>query len=152
MEIGFRPAIEQDFEACRRLYFSEMEETIRRLNLDPVAHASGFRERWIPAQVRIIQLAGKDVGWLQVVDGDEELFLAQIFIEPGFQNRGIGSFAVKQVLLAAATRSLPLALAVVKANPARRLYERLGFRTTHEDEIKFYMRRDPNPKADTATE
>jgi len=31
---------------------------------------------------------------------------------------------------------------VVKTNPAQRLYVRLGFRTTHEDERKFYMRRD----------
>jgi RimJ/RimL family protein N-acetyltransferase len=30
----------------------------------------------------------------------------------------------------------------VKTNPARRLYERLGFRITHEDDRKFYMRRE----------
>ena len=34
-------------------------------------------------------------------------------------------------------------LAVVKINPALRLYERLGFHTTHEDARKFYMKRDP---------
>ena len=33
-------------------------------------------------------------------------------------------------------------LGVVKTNPARRLYERLGFRITHEDDRKFYMRRE----------
>jgi ribosomal protein S18 acetylase RimI-like enzyme len=32
-------------------------------------------------------------------------------------------------------------LGVVKTNPARRLYERLGFAIDHEDERKFYMRR-----------
>ena len=35
-----------------------------------------------------------------------------------------------------------LTLGVVKIKPALRLYERLGFRTTHEDERKFYMRHD----------
>jgi ribosomal protein S18 acetylase RimI-like enzyme len=30
---------------------------------------------------------------------------------------------------------------VVKTNPALRLYKRLGFRVTHEDDRKFYMRR-----------
>ena len=33
-------------------------------------------------------------------------------------------------------------LGVVKTNLARRLYERLGFRVTHEDQYKFYMRRE----------
>jgi ribosomal protein S18 acetylase RimI-like enzyme len=35
-------------------------------------------------------------------------------------------------------------LAVVKINPAVRFYERLGFQITHEDDRKFYMKRDPN--------
>ena len=40
-----------------------------------------------------------------------------------------------------------ITLGVVKINPARRLYERLGFRVTHEDQHKVYMRREPGPKA-----
>jgi GNAT superfamily N-acetyltransferase len=152
MEIEFRPAVGQDFEACRRLYLSQMADTIRQLNLDPVAHAAGFLEPWIPAQVRVLRLAGKDVGWLQVVDRDDEVFLAQIFIEPEFQNRGIGTVAVRHVLREAAAKRLPLAPAVVKTNPARRLYTRLGFRTTREDDVKFYMRLDPKPEAETAAE
>jgi hypothetical protein len=33
-------------------------------------------------------------------------------------------------------------LRVVKINPVRRFYEQLGFHTSHEDEYKFYMRRE----------
>ena len=40
-----------------------------------------------------------------------------------------------------------MTLGVVKTNPAKRLYERLGFRTTHEDDRKFYMRREPDTVA-----
>jgi hypothetical protein len=36
---------------------------------------------------------------------------------------------------------------VVKINPALRLYERMGFRITHEDDRKLYMRRDPDAEA-----
>ena len=36
-----------------------------------------------------------------------------------------------------------MTLAVVKINPAKRLYDRLGFRVAGEDERKFYMRREP---------
>jgi hypothetical protein len=36
----------------------------------------------------------------------------------------------------------PVTLGVVKTNPSLRLYERLGFRLTHQDDRKFYMRRE----------
>jgi ribosomal protein S18 acetylase RimI-like enzyme len=49
---------------------------------------------------------------------------------------------VKGLIEEAARAGQSLTLGVVKTNPALRLYERLGFRTTHEDERKFYMRRD----------
>ena len=37
-----------------------------------------------------------------------------------------------------------MTLGVVKINPAKWLYDRLGFRITHEDDRKFYMRREPD--------
>jgi len=40
--------------------------------------------------------------------------------------------------------NLSMRLNVVRINPARRLYERLGLRVTHEDDRKFYMKRDPD--------
>src|SRR6266568_3563442 len=38
--------------------------------------------------------------------------------------------------------NLAVRLNVVRINPALRLYERLGFRVTHEDDRKFCMKRD----------
>jgi ribosomal protein S18 acetylase RimI-like enzyme len=35
-------------------------------------------------------------------------------------------------------------LAVMKINPALKLYERLGFRITHEDDCKLYMKAQPH--------
>jgi hypothetical protein len=40
-------------------------------------------------------------------------------------------------------------VSVVKVNPAVRLDERLGCQITHQDDRKFYMRRDPDPAAQT---
>jgi ribosomal protein S18 acetylase RimI-like enzyme len=41
----------------------------------------------------------------------------------------------------AARAGRAVTLGVVKTNPALRLYRRLGFAITHEDERKLYMRR-----------
>lgn len=38
-------------------------------------------------------------------------------------------------------------VSVVKSNPARRLYERLGFALTHEDKRKAYVRREIGGRA-----
>jgi ribosomal protein S18 acetylase RimI-like enzyme len=94
-------------------------------------------------QVRIITLDGADVGWVQsMLDGDA-LFLGQLFVTPAFQGRGIGTAIVRILIDDAERDKRPVTLGVVKSNPALRLYERLGFRTTHEDDRKFYMRHDP---------
>jgi ribosomal protein S18 acetylase RimI-like enzyme len=73
---------------------------------------------------------------------DDGLFVAQLFVDGPFQGRGIGTEVMNQLIGEAAALNQPVSLAVVKINPAIRLYRRLGFRTTHEDDRKFYMKRD----------
>ena len=73
---------------------------------------------------------------------DEALFLGQLFVDGASRRQGIGTEVVKTLIEEAARAGQALTLGVVKTNPALQLYERLGFRTTHEDERKFYMRRD----------
>ena len=143
MQTLLRPAQVNDFDFCARLYFAGMEETIRQLQLDRAAHAADFRRRWDPAEVRIITLDGADIGWLQSRVEDGALFLAQLFVDAPLQRRGIGTEVMNGLIAEAARAHLPVTLGVVKTNPAKRLYDRLGFRITHDDERKFYMRRDP---------
>ena len=54
MPIEFRPALEHDFEYCRRLYFVEMRWIIEELHLDGTAQESSFRQEWNPRQVRMM--------------------------------------------------------------------------------------------------
>ena len=49
---------------------------------------------------------------------------------------------MKRLIADAAQTHHSVRLAVVKINPAVRLYERLGFQITHEDDRKFFMKRD----------
>jgi len=144
VQIGLRPALEHDFEYCRRLYFAEMRWIIDELRLDRNAQETSFGQQWNRAQVRVIALDGTDVGWLQTIREDNEIFVAQMFVDGPFQRRGIGTEVMKRLISEAAEFGLAVCLNVVRINPARRLYERLGFRVTHEDDRKFYMKRDPD--------
>lgn len=145
MEIVLRPAVAADFEYCKRLYFSEMDWIIEELSLDRGRQEVTLQQEWIPEEVRIITLDGADVGWLQCIHSSDELFLMQIFVDGPFQNQGIGTEVMNRLISEAAHANQPVILGVAKINPARRLYQRLGFRTVLEDARKYYMRRDPNP-------
>jgi ribosomal protein S18 acetylase RimI-like enzyme len=152
MPISFRPARLEDFDYCARLYFAEMEKTIRELKLDMTAHAAGFRRQWQVSEVRIIRLDDADVGWLQSRTQDNALFLAQLFVETAFQRQGIGTQVMERLIGEAGGARQAVTLAVVKSNTALRLYQRLGFRITHDDERKFYMRREHDTVASDSTD
>jgi GNAT superfamily N-acetyltransferase len=144
MPVVLRPALHQDFDYCRRLYFAEMRWIIEKLLLDEAAQEIGFQKQWDPTQVRIIKLDGVNIGWLQTIAQEDALFVAQMFVDRPFQRRGIGTQVMQRLIGEAAQLHQTVRLNVVKINPARRLYERLGFQVTHQDDRKFYMKLDPN--------
>ena len=144
MNVSLRAAVDADFEACRRTYFVEMDWVNERLGLKRDEQESMFRKLWDPAQVCVIQADGVDVGWLQTVVSKSEHMLGQIFVDAPFQRKGIGTEVLRRIIEEASRRGLPVRLAVVKFNPSRRLYERLGFRVTQEDDRKVYMSCEPD--------
>jgi GNAT superfamily N-acetyltransferase len=144
MQIVLRPAVSQDFEYCERLYFTGMKKIIEELGLDMAAQAASFLQNWDLAEVRIIAVGNSDVGWLQSSVRDDGLFVAQLFVDDPFQGQGIGTEVMNRLIGEASRLNQAVRLAVVKTNPALRLYERLGFHITHEDHRKFYMKRNPD--------
>jgi GNAT superfamily N-acetyltransferase len=138
---ALRPALPFDFEFCRRLYFEGSAWIILALDLDMARQRLSFRHQWQAAEVRIITVAGQDAGWVQTEPQDDVIFLKQIYLTRSLQRQGIGSLVIQGVIEEAANTGKAVTLGVAKINPAQRLYERLGFPVTHEDQDKFYMRR-----------
>ena len=147
LRVALRPAQAGDFDYCAALYFAEMESIIAELKLDRAAHFAGLRQRWDVAQVRIITFDDVDIGWLQSMTQGDALFLGQLFVAAGFQRRGIGTEVMNRLIEEATRARQAVTLGVVKTNPALRLYRRLGFEITHQDERKFYMRRESGSAA-----
>jgi len=142
--ITTRGAELQDFEFCQRLYFESMREIIAVLHLDMAQQHEVFARQWQAAEVRILATAGEDIGWMQTAPADDAVLLKQLYLARRFQRRGIGSRVLWSLIDETRCVHKAITLGVVKINPARRLYERLGFRITHEDQHKFYMRREPD--------
>src|SRR5262249_20583227 len=130
-----------DVEFARTLYFQTMRERIEPLfGWDQRHQEASFAEWFDLQQASIIVADGRDVGWMQTRASERELFLGSLYVIPEMQRLGICTHILRGLIAGSTRASKALTLAVMKNNPAIRLYERLGFRLTHEDRYKFYMR------------
>jgi GNAT superfamily N-acetyltransferase len=88
---------------------------------------------------------GCRIGCLLLLRRDGAVVLSRIWLTPAEQGKGIGGKLVAKICHDAAVEGLPVRLRVLKLNPARRLYERLGFQTMSQTETHFEMEfRSPN--------
>ena len=103
-----------------------------------------FRETRDLSRYEILVNDGREIGCLGLRYEDKVLFLEYVAILPEHQNRGFGSEVLRDVLSSAFERGVPVGLSVLKVNPAKKLYERMGFQTIGSDEFKYYMEAVPN--------
>ncbi len=93
-----------------------------------------FKKHFNPEKIAILQVNNQDIGALKVEYLDECIYLADLVINPNFQNKGIGTRILKSLIVKAKQKSFPIRLKVLKGNPARNLYERHGFRLIENQE------------------
>lgn len=89
----------------------------------------------------IILADGKPVGLLKLQREPGTWHLHQLQLAGNVRGQGLGHRLLEQILAEADRASVPVTLSVLKANPARRLYERLGFVAIGEDAIEIHMSR-----------
>jgi GNAT superfamily N-acetyltransferase len=137
LAITLRPADAADAEfvyrlteACMRAY---AVATWGRWNED--ATRASFR----PATHRIVQVDDRDIGCVALEQANDHLFVDSLYILPDWQNRGIGTGVMRDVVAAARAGGKSLRLNVLAANPARRFYERMGFVVTQSTPERHYM-------------
>jgi ribosomal protein S18 acetylase RimI-like enzyme len=114
------------------------------LKMQLAARDRSYRMYYDGLEDSIILFNGEAVGRLLVVRGGEEFRLADIALLPEYRRAGIGSALVKELVEEAGRQGKPLRLQVEKPNvQALRLYERLGFATTGENDTHFQMESRP---------
>jgi ribosomal protein S18 acetylase RimI-like enzyme len=90
--------------------------------------------------IRIVALEGEAIGMVKVVRRSGEWRLVQIQLDAAHQCRGIGGSIVAALLAEARAAGAAVTLSVLKVNPAKRLYDRLGFRVVDETDRSYDMR------------
>ncbi|HEX7034428.1 MAG TPA: GNAT family N-acetyltransferase [Pseudomonadales bacterium] len=93
--------------------------------------------------IRIVMVGSERVGMLKVTRLPDLWHLVQIQILPVHQRKGLGGRLIQALLQDASQAGVPVVLRVLKVNPAKRLYDRLGFRVTAEYGNSYEMRFEP---------
>jgi ribosomal protein S18 acetylase RimI-like enzyme len=95
-----------------------------------------YQASYPDASYDVIVRDGVDVGRLYVARMRNEIRIMDIALLPAHRNEGIGTTLVREVLDEAAGVGKFVSLHVEEANPAKRLYERMGFVVAGE--VSFY--------------
>lgn len=140
VDIAWREAEPADDPFLRRLYASTRVSELGASGWD-TARCQAFVDMQFDLQRRayrahrpdsschIIQVAatGVPVGRVWLAESGTETRLLDISVLPAWRGRGIGAACLTTLQARAGARRVPLRLHVQTDNPARRLYERLGF-------------------------
>lgn len=133
----------EDFATAAQFTFDNMREYYQLHGVD-----------WDVAQIEAMtrELLNFDIMWQQQRVGvmrlsfdHEACHLRDLQVVATMQNQGIGALAIAHAeRLARAHGAHTMVLKVFKMSPAFRLYQRLGFAITDQDERFYYMNRSVN--------
>ena len=135
-----RPATPADRPFLLALRLATMAPHFERQGRDiPLAeHERRLDHRYDAA--RVVEHDGRAVGLLKLLREGDPWTREQVQLAPEVQGRGLGEALLLAVIADARAAAVGIELGVLKGNPARRLYERLGFVGRDESENGFTMR------------
>lgn len=135
-----RTATRADFEFLYRLKKACLKEYVAATwGWDESYQKSHFSQHFEPAKIQIIVVDGHDVGQLSVEKRPGEIYIGEIYILRIYQGQGLGTIILQDLIAEAKTQRSTVSLQVLRVNPARKLYERLGFRIVAQNETHYQM-------------
>lgn len=159
--VEFRPVTLEDQEFLFQVYASTRDEELAPLGWDHAqreaflemqftAQHGSYTSEFVDADFDIILLDDQPIGRLYVDRREDEIRLIDIALLPEHRNAGIGTALVRDLLEEAERSVKPVRLHVEVYNRARRLYQRLGFRTISDKGVYLFMEWLPSGKGGTA--
>jgi ribosomal protein S18 acetylase RimI-like enzyme len=96
------------------------------------AQDAHYREHYPGATLDVVEVGGESAGRLYVHRGPKDIRIMDIAVAPPFRGRGIGTTLLRAVIDEAERSGRRVSIHVEQNNPARTLYERLGFEPAGE--------------------
>ncbi len=119
------------------------------LKLQFAAQQQSYPLQYPQAENQIILLDQMPIGRMIVDRAEHEFRLVDITLLPDHRGVGVGTRLILELIEEAAKTGRPVALQVLRTNPAQRLYKRLGLVQVGDDGMHLQMERRP-PQDDLA--
>jgi ribosomal protein S18 acetylase RimI-like enzyme len=107
------------------------------------AQDTDYRRTRPQATFEVIEVDGRPAGRLYLDRREGTIHVIDIALLPPFRGRGVGTRLLYDLMVEADGSGRALEIHVERLNPARRLYERLGFRDVEEGPVYILMERPP---------
>jgi len=154
MGLMLRPATPNDERFLYRLVYDHMAETLMASLWDPQVQEpllkmqvegqrAAYASQYPSADYAIIMYDDEAIGRIIMERGPNTHYLVDITILKKYRQKGIGTWLMRALCTEAEMMRKPLRLHVFVTNRAKRLYERLGFRTIEDGEVTLLMERAP---------
>lgn len=159
--LSYRPATEADLPLLGRIYASTREDEVAQAGWPPElqraflqqqheAQHAYYAQTYAGAERLVIEQNGEAVGRLYLYEFPGNLRIVDISLLPEARGRGWGEAILKDVGEQAAGRGLKVSIHVERFNPAKRLYERLGFAGVEDKGVYVLMEWRPGDRAEEA--
>jgi RimJ/RimL family protein N-acetyltransferase len=107
------------------------------------AQTAFWRENYTDTSWDVIERDGEPIGRLYVARWPREIRVVDIALAPAYRGSGIGTEIFRELFAEGDRTGRPVSIHVEMFNPARRLYERLGFAYKEEKGVYLLMERAP---------
>lgn len=152
MALALRPVTDADRPFLVGLYGSVREPELALVPWDAAAKRAfveqqfaaqdaHYREHYPGASLDVVEVDGEAAGRLYVHRGPRDVRIMDIALAPAYRGRGLGSRLLARLIAEADAAGRKLSIHVEGDNPARRLYERLGFRRAGEHGVYLLLER-----------
>ena len=153
-ELALRPAGDDDYELFRRVYASTRAEELAPVPWSDAqkheflaqqfaAQSAHYAEHYADASFGVILVDGEPAGRLIVARRDVAILIVDIALLPEYRSRGVGTRLLRSLIEESEGSGRKLTIHVEMNNPARTLYDRLGFRPAGEHGVYVLMVRPP---------
>lgn len=144
--VDLRPATPGDRDFLLSVYRSTREDELVLTGWNELEKAAfvtmqfeaqdrHYRQLHPDGSFLVVEIDGEPAGRLLLARLEGEIRVVDIALLPPYRGAGIGTRLLRDVIAKADAAALPVSLHVEPWSPARRLYERLGFRSAGQDGI-----------------
>jgi ribosomal protein S18 acetylase RimI-like enzyme len=152
---SLRPVSDTDRAFLVEVYASTREDELTQVAWDDGtkrafveqqfgAQDAHYRANYPGATLDVIEVDGVAAGRLYVHRGESDIRIMDIALAPAFRGRGIGTSLLRELMEEADSSARKLSIHVEMNNPARSLYDRLGFKPAGEHGVYVLMERPPS--------